>query len=177
MKLLQLTIALTFLLFLSACSTKSTESTQTITPITLTKEQQQIKTNLETVMAQLAQKDIASLSPDLQEKRNLMLTHLQEYIQKGNFPENYDYHQNLSPFVEADDKICPIGYLIQQTAGSHLLSEIKAFYQYAVNPQMESPELLDWVATSGLTPDECALIKPVTSFSADLKAPLVQPQP
>ncbi|GAB3269433.1 hypothetical protein GCM10027347_39660 [Larkinella harenae] len=130
-------------------------------PNETTNDSLRIHTHLEYVEHQLRQKNTNDLSTERQEKRLLLLDKLQEYRQRGIFPKNYSYQHERKPcFIDQDGAICAVGYLVEQTAGREMAEKINDRYQYATIYEMDDPDLLNWIAESGLTREECQMIQP-----------------
>ncbi len=124
-------------------------------------EKTRIQTHLAYVEQQLRQKDVSQLSISQQQNRKKALDLLHNYWTTQSFSTNYDYPQKRRPcFVDRDNNICAVGYLIQQTAGQGLVERINERYQYAKIMDMQLPELNQWMDNYGLTALECAMIQP-----------------
>ena len=124
-------------------------------------EQEQIRIHLAYVEHLLKKKDVSSLSLELQQKRKKAINLLRNYWRKGEFPSNYDYPNERKPcFRDKKDRICAVGYLVQQTGNEDLVKEIEASENYSTIYEMTNPELITWVEQSGLTLKECAMIQP-----------------
>jgi hypothetical protein len=171
-------LLLSICLFISGCNqqTESTEAGQTVNavigdisfvekfgsqPAGLISEQTRIETHLEYVEQLLRQKDVSHLPAELQENRLKMLDLLNEYLTAGEFPRNYDYPGERKPcFIDKNESICAVGYLVEKTAGLDIAKKINSLFQYSYVTEMNLPALSDWVANSGLTLKECAMIQP-----------------
>lgn len=120
-----------------------------------------IGAHLEYVQQLLAQKSVDGMSTDMQQNRKRMLYLLHEYRLAERYPVNYDHRGQRKPcFIDKDGNICAVGYLVAKTAGMTLAEKINSQYKYAEIMEMKSAELLNWVAQSGLTMEECAMIQP-----------------
>ncbi|MCU0353101.1 MAG: hypothetical protein MUD08_05075 [Cytophagales bacterium] len=134
-------------------------------PTASTDEQLRIRTHLAYVETLLRTKDVQHLSPDLRKNRENLLNHLHTYIRRGAFPKNYDHPGQRKPcFIDRDGNICAVGYLVEQSAGRPLAERINSLFQYEEIQNMQLPELAAWVAQSGLTLEECAMIQPMYDF-------------
>lgn len=130
-------------------------------PTDATDEDLRISTHLEYVEKLLREADVSALSDRLKAKRRLMLDLLREYRTAGVFPRNYDHGDERKPcFIDRDGKICAVGYLIERTAGREIAEAINQKYQYEEILAMNDPVVDGWIAGSGLTKTECALIQP-----------------
>ncbi len=120
-----------------------------------------IKTHLEYVENLLRQKDVSRLPLAQQQQRVQLLDLLHGYREKGIFPKNHDYINQRKPcFIDKDGNICAVGYLIEKTAGREAAEKINRQYQYEELLAMQDEGIDNWVSTSGLTKEECAMIQP-----------------
>jgi len=132
-----------------------------VNPDSKTDEDQRIQTHLEYVENLLRSRDVSTLSNELKERRSMMLDLLHEYWTLGFFPRNYDFVDKRIPcFIDRDGRICAVGYLIEQTAGRNVAEEINSLHKYEYLSAMNDQRIDDWVLTSGLTKEECAMIQP-----------------
>lgn len=131
-------------------------------PGTQEQENDRIKTHLLYVESLLREKSGNSLSAAETDKRNHLLNLLHEYAVSERFPKNYDYPGERKPcFIDRDKNICAVGYLVEKTAGLNAAVAINEKHQYETIAEMkDDPLLLNWVAQSGLTLQECAMIQP-----------------
>ncbi len=124
-------------------------------------DQLRIKTHLSYVEGMLRSKDVSHLSMEEKAKRSEMLDLLHTYWQAEKYPFNLDNKESRRPcFYDAQNNICAVGYLVQQTAGDAMVQRINEDYKYSEIYEMNSPELLAWVGASGLTLKEVATIQP-----------------
>ncbi len=129
-------------------------------PSLQTPDQERIKTHLEYVESELRQKSVSHLSREQKENRTQLLDYLKTYTKKGIFPKN-TYTKDRNPiFLDAGDRVCAVGYLVQQSAGQKLVEKINTTYQLASIYDMKMPELNSWVGQSGFSIDELAMIQP-----------------
>ena len=133
-----------------------------------TDEQLRIVTHLAYAEQLLRNKDVSELSIELQDKRAALLDLLHDYWKSGVFPTNYDKRDRRPCFIDNDGVICAVGYLVEQTAGRQAAEDISALFQYDYVVDMDVPELAEWVANSGLTIEEYAIIQP-TYISKEMK--------
>jgi hypothetical protein len=120
-----------------------------------------IKTHLEYVETYLRNKDVTNLSPERIQNRKHLLDLLHQYRTAGIFPRNYDYADQRKPcFIDKEGRICAVGYLVEQTAGREAAEQINHKYKYEEVLTMNDKNVDDWIAGSGLTKKECAMIQP-----------------
>jgi len=130
-------------------------------PTATTNEDLRIKTHLEYVENLLRQKDVSNLTVKQKENREYLLDLLHDYWTAGIFPRNYDYANKRVPcFIDKDGRICAVGYLIEQTAGRQVAEIINTEHKYKKLLSMNDSLVYNWVAVSGLTKEECAMIQP-----------------
>ena len=130
-------------------------------PDATTNEDLRIQTHLAYVENLLRQKDVSNLTPELQQKRSHVLDLLHQYWSAGKFPRNYDYKDvRKSCFIDKDKTICAVGYLVEKTAGRNVAEAINSNHKYDFIYEMNDALVDSWIANSGLTKDECAMIQP-----------------
>jgi hypothetical protein len=135
------------------------------TPNENTNEQIRIQTHLEFVESILRRRDVSKMPKALRENRNKMLNILHGYWIRAEFPVNYDYAGMRIPcFIDKDSRICAVGYLIEKTAGRAVAEKINTDFKYADIFEMKDPLVENWIASSGLTKLECAMIQPTYEY-------------
>lgn len=176
MNKLKIILSLTVATLLWSCNRQSVDDGQTINPLlgdisftskfghqpdSKTNEDLRIKTHLEYVENLLRQQDISGLSPELQQKRNHLLDLLHNYWTAGIFPRNYDYKDQRQPcFLDKDGRICAVGYLVEQTTSRQVAEEINSNHKYDKLLAMNDNSVDNWIKSSGLSKQECAMIQP-----------------
>ena len=126
-----------------------------------TDEVLRIKTHLEYAEEFLRNKPVSGLSALLQQQRIHLLDLLHQYCLVGIFPRNYDHAGQRKPcFIDKDGRICAVGYLVKQTAGREAAEQINDNHKYEELLAMNDKSLDNWIAESGLTKEECAMIQP-----------------
>jgi hypothetical protein len=126
-----------------------------------TDEDLRIKTHLEYVEMLLRRKDVSNLPANLKQPRLQSLNLLHAYWTRGVFPRNYDYVKGRKPcFIDKENRICAVGYLIEKTAGRAIAEQINNNHKYDELLLMNNKAVDKWIAASGLTKQECAMIQP-----------------
>ena len=159
-----------------SCNIQTIDKKQTINPIlgdisfihkfgyqpnSTTNEDLRIKTHLEYVENLLRKKDIHNLSPELRQKRIQLLDLLHSYWISGIFPRNYDYKENREPcFIDKENRICAVGYLIEKTAGREIAEEINSKHKYDRILAMNDNIVDSWMERTGISKEEYAMIQP-----------------
>lgn len=132
-----------------------------ISPGQATDENLRISTHFEYVLELLRQKDVSSLSPELKTNREHLINLLDEYRCAGKFPRNYDFFGERKPcFIDKDNTICAVGYLVEQTVNRQTAEYINSKFKYEEVLGMHDEVLDGWIAMSGLTKEEVAMIQP-----------------
>lgn len=120
-----------------------------------------VYTHLHWVEEQLRAVSTSGLTNDQRVHRAYLLDQLHAYTEAQRFPKNKKYkNENRPCFIDDEGSICAVGYLIEQSAGRSLSEKINARYQYDFIADMHDAELNNWIAWSGLSAKECALIQP-----------------
>ena len=140
-----------------------------IAPDAGTDDHLRIATHLEYAETELRKRDVSGLSPEMRKKRARLLKLLFDYRSAGVFPKNYKYPGRKPCFIDQDGAICAVGYLIEQTAGRAVAEDINGRHQYATIFEMKDRKVDEWIAQSGLSKEECALIQPGYNYIPDYK--------
>ena len=120
-----------------------------------------IQTHLEYVECLLRNAPTAHLTKKQKKNRQKAIENLHFYWTAGVFPENREFLNDRKPcFIDAKGNLCAVGYLIEQSAGREVAEQINARYQYEYLLEMEWNVIDEWIASSGLTKLECAMIQP-----------------
>jgi hypothetical protein len=120
-----------------------------------------IQTHLEYVESLLRKASTAHLTKKQKKNRQKAIENLHFYWTAGVFPENREFLNDRKPcFIDAKGNLCAVGYLIEQSAGREVAEQINARFQYEYLLEMEWNVIDEWIASSGLTKLECAMIQP-----------------
>lgn len=129
-------------------------------PASFENDTRRIQAHLLQVEQYLRAQNTDGLNAELLAKRMHLLDVLHGYAEAAVFPKNYDYNYRIPYFIDAHNTACAVGYLIIED-GHKALAEL---IQHTNNNQylmdMTYPELGAWVASSGFTAQELALIQP-----------------
>lgn len=98
----------------------------------------------------------------VQAKRNRLIELLENYVQRGQFPQNTAYTNERKPcFIDEEGTICAVGYLVEQTAGRVEAERINSIFQYdRISAMQQDTGLIAWQRASGLSLQELAMIQP-----------------
>lgn len=126
-----------------------------------TDEDLRLRTHLLYVHRRLGQVPDAEVPAPLRDARAKNLARLADYIALGSFPRNPEsIHERTPNFLDAQGRICAVGYLVREDLGPGAIEAINREYQFARIQDMESAALAAWQETSGLTMLELASIQP-----------------
>lgn len=139
-------------------------------------ERLRVATHLEFVEALLRSRDASGLSAALQRARAQNLDRLREYRQRGVFPRNTERPGRSPRFIDHEGRICAAGYLVERSAGRATAEAIRARHEHELIEHMSMPELDAWIAQSGLTRLEVAMIQPGYGFRPVEPTELTVPQ-
>lgn len=130
------------------------------TPSIPLSENELIQFHLQQTEKLLRSRNINHLSASLQKQRKANLDVLHAYWQRGVFPVN-DKHLNRQPyFIDKYNTYCAVGYIMQQSGADDIARDIHNTQNFSYLLDINHPSLMKWVAASGLTLDELALIQP-----------------
>lgn len=138
-------------------------------------EDARLRVHLEYVEALLRGRVPEGQSAAQRAARAQNLTRLRAYIERGEFPRNREVQGRRPHFIDDDGRICAVGYLIEQTAGRATAEAINAKHEWDFIPEISGIE--DWVAASGLTVEELAMIQPAYGWERPTPSPRPPPPP
>lgn len=133
---------------------------------------QRVRLHLAHVERLLRARDSAGLSSGQRERRGRLLDHLHRYWQDGAFPRNLTGAGTVPTFIDGRGARCAVAFLVEQTEGSAVIAAIDRRYHHAYLAEIDSPALGSWIAASGLTRDELALIQPRYPVEDEPPSPL-----
>lgn len=93
-------------------------------------------------------------------KRKAALASLMKYIRAGEFPRNTSYKGRRPCFVDENNNLCAVAYLLHSAGKDKLIEKINNQFQYEYIHDINLPEFLAWVKTSGFTLKDLATIQP-----------------
>jgi hypothetical protein len=126
-----------------------------------TDETLRIRLHLAYVEQLLRKSDHPGMTDPLLQRRQRMLALLQAYREAGRFPRNRDFPgQRVPCFIDDEGAICAVGYLVEMTAGRAAAEAINRHHRYEQILDMHDDAVDAWIAGSGLTKAECAMIQP-----------------
>jgi hypothetical protein len=119
-----------------------------------------IQEHLEYTEQYLRSKNVSGLTSSQLQNRLHSLDVLHAYGLRGQFPQNHDFPVRIPYFIDAHGTACAVGYLIIESGHTDLAEMIQARGNNDYLLDMNYPELTAWVAQSGFTANELALIQP-----------------
>jgi hypothetical protein len=130
-------------------------------PNDCTSDKARIVSHFDFVIEELKRADLSHLSEEKQVSRAQLIAYLEHYRDRGQFPKNKSNSGKRLPcFIDDEGTICAVGYLVEKTAGRQLAEDINEKHQYEYISEMNDEIVDNWIANSGLTERECAMIQP-----------------
>ena len=123
-------------------------------------DKETIQQHLELVESGLRERDVSHLSPTLQKARIQNLNTLRVYWKKGVFPRNTHHEARTPYFIDDEGRTCAMAQLLIDSGYEEEAVRISQRENYSYVHDMKSPELAQWLETSGLTLQEAAWIQP-----------------
>ncbi len=120
-----------------------------------------LRTHLVYVEQLLRERPVDHLSEEQRTARARNLDRLHDYWTAGVFPRNTVMSHRRTPvFIDEAGRICAVGYLFERDLGREAAERINARYRTATIFEIDDPVLGEWLATSGLSLEEAAMIQP-----------------
>jgi hypothetical protein len=101
----------------------------------------------------------AALRAELVAHREQQIQRLHEYAVAGEFPRNVTSPTAIHQFRDADGRYCAVANLIHQDGRDELVAEVARDNNALLIRDVHSGGIHDWIATSGLTQEELAVIQ------------------
>lgn len=117
------------------------------------------------VEALLRSRDVSDLSEELRERRSRALDALHAYWTRGLFPKNVVSEEATPVFIDHHDTFCGVGHLMRSDGHEGLArriaeTDLTVRAESFLAPDFADEEIFSWIAQSGLTPEEVALVQP-----------------
>ena len=97
---------------------------------------------------------------ELASRRQTQISRLRTYSQQGEFPHNHAHPTFTPQFVDERDVACAVGHLMRLDGRTDDVLAIARANNAVLVEAVDAGPLIDWLATSGLTKSEAALIQP-----------------
>lgn len=130
-------------------------------PTPHTPERLRLQTHLAYVEALLRQRDVSHLSTNQRANRGRLLDALHSYWTRARFPRNTEVPGRSPVFMDAEGRLCAVGYLIAESAGRNRAKTIDDTYHLAHIRDIEATLLDRWAEQNGFTRRELALVQPM----------------
>ncbi|UTW61309.1 hypothetical protein KFE98_14990 [bacterium SCSIO 12741] len=119
--------------------------------------------------------DTTSRTEEQQIRRRQLLDQLEQYAQRGQFPNN-DQHPDLRQpyFVGSNGNACAVGQLMLESNQHEAVKQIVAANNFAYVSEIAPDFYKNWMNESGFTPEELAWIQPTYHF--DIYRDIVSPR-
>jgi hypothetical protein len=104
--------------------------------------------------------DVSHPSPGLRSKRAELLDALSAYVRARRFPLPAATSGRLPAFVDACGRRCAVAALVEHDSGEATVRALDDAFHAAFVSQIDAPAFDAWIATSGLTRAELALVQP-----------------
>lgn len=139
-------------------------------------EVDRIQQHLADVEEYLRATDVSDWPVALQRERIERLDDLREYRLAGVFPRNIDFEDARVPyFIDDRGVACAVAHLMIESGHEDAANAISRRENNAWLMEMTSPEVAEWIPTSGLTAEEAAWIQPTYGFCDDVFAEISGP--
>jgi hypothetical protein len=119
-----------------------------------------VQTHLAYVERVLRGRDVAALTPAQRAMRTRLLDHLADYVQARGFPRGEAPAGFLPTFIDDRGARCAVAYLVEQSAGTDAARALDRRYHNRYIAQFDDAAFASWVARSGFTRDELAMVQP-----------------
>ncbi len=123
-------------------------------------EVERIRAHLGCTVEYLSAQPTDALTDDQAANRAEHINVLSRYAEAGSFPVNETSNPFTPIFIDNAGTACAVGHLMIESGSGSLAREISTCENLAYVPEITHPGVLEWVESSGLTLDECALIQP-----------------
>lgn len=130
-------------------------------PTASTPEDVRLKTHLAYVEGLLRARNVSDLTPEQQERRNVLLDRLRAYWETGVFPRNTERPGRTPVFIDEEGRLCAVGYLIAESEGLKAAEKIDERFHLSYVEEIDAPMLEEWAEAHGFTRHELAMIQPM----------------
>src|SRR5205814_71437 len=125
-------------------------------------EQLRLRAHFDSVDGELRAVDVSGLSVQQRALRVKLIAWLRDYRNAGNFPENDRFADRAMPFFrDSHGTLCAMAYLVDRSGRGDIVDHIAKTRNNAfIHELVDDPELVRWIAASGVSVDEAARIQP-----------------
>lgn len=129
-------------------------------PVHFNTEAERIAKHLHLVAAHLRSTSPEGLSAEAASKRASLLNDLDDYADRGVFPQNHVLPYRNPIFIDPHGTACAVGQLMIESGYRDLAESISAEMDRAYVRDMQRADVLEWATQHGFTEDELAWIQP-----------------
>ncbi len=125
-------------------------------------EQSRLRAHFDSVDNELRAASVSKLSAQQRAMRVNLVSWLRDYRNAGRFPENDRFADRAMPFFrDSHGTLCAMAYLVDRSGRGDIVNRIAKTRNNAfIHELVDDPELVRWIAASGLSVDEAARIQP-----------------
>jgi hypothetical protein len=127
-----------------------------------TREVTRIRAHFDSVLMELAARDLRALAPTERSRRGSLVATLASYRDRGAFPHNYDFPGQAVPYF-VDRKtgvLCAVAHLLESTGRRDIVARVsRADNNVWVAQLATDTSFTTWLAANGLTLEEAARIQ------------------
>ena len=128
----------------------------------LRSEQTRLRAHFDSVDSELRAASVSQLTGEQRAMRAKLVSWLRDYRNAGSFPENDRFADRAMPFFrDSHGTLCAMAYLVDRSGRGDIVDHIAKTRNNAfIHELVDDPELVRWIAASGLSVDEAARIQP-----------------
>ena len=125
-------------------------------------EQTRLRAHFDSVDSELRAASVSQLTWQQRAMRAKLVSWLRDYRNAGRFPENDRFADRAMPFFRDSHRtLCAMAYLVDRSGRGDIVDHIAKTRNNAfIHELVDDPELVRWIAASGLSVDEAARIQP-----------------
>lgn len=97
---------------------------------------------------------------ELSKRRSVQITRLELYRERGLFPQNEHANHTVPVFVDNYGTDCAVGHLMRESGAGELVDLVARTNNLVYVSDVFGGAMVQWIAHSGLTQEEAALIQP-----------------
>ena len=125
-------------------------------------EQTRLRAHFDSVDNELRTASVSRLTAQQGAMRAKLISWLRDYRNAGTFPQNDRFADRAMPFFrDSHGTLCAMAYLVDRSGRGDIVDRIAKTRNNAfIHELVDDPELVSWIAASGLSVDEAARIQP-----------------
>jgi hypothetical protein len=121
-----------------------------------------IRTHFDSVLAELGQRDLRTLTPTQRSRRSAIVAELRRYRDRGVFPHNYDFPDRPTPYFidRKTGTLCAVANLLAATGRRDIVDRVAAANNNVWVDELAADTAFNaWLDDNGLTLHEAARIQ------------------